>query len=92
MNNNKYNEIYPANSIFIVNNLLFVEDNRKNSKDRILNKKRKNPRYKIIKDEINNKDENTNKINENKLFDESGQMIFKHNELNQFKKFQNISL
>jgi hypothetical protein len=95
--NNKFNEVYPANSIYIVNNIIFEEENQKTNKNSFLNKKRKNFMYKTIKyntnginDKNNNKDENANTNNINKLFDENGKMILKHKNLSQFKKFQNF--
>ena len=39
--NNKYNEVYPVNSIQIIHNILFEEENQKNCKANFLNKKRK---------------------------------------------------
>jgi len=81
---NNFNEIYPANSIYIINNILFEEENKKNSKNNFLNKKRKNSKE--------NKNEKVNGNNEDNLFDEKGQMIFKHSNLSQFNNFQNILL
>ena len=55
--NNKYNEVYPANSIQIIQNILFVEENQGNGKGNLLNKKRKKSQCKDIKNcknDINN--------------------------------------
>ena len=92
--NNKNNEICTANSIYIFNNILFETENLENKKVNFLNKKRKNYNFKKYQNhktnKVNNKDENLHVNNSDKLFDENGQMIFKHSQLNQFKKYQNI--
>ena len=91
--NNKYNKVYLANSIQIINNILFEEKNQENCKDNFLKKKRK----KLCKDiqnrkiDMNNEDKNLDVYvnNRQKLFDENGKMIFKHSKLSQFSKYQN---
>ena len=90
--NNKYNEVYPANSIQIIHNILFEEENQENCKGNFLNKKRKKSCIdQNSKNDINNKDKNIdNYANKGqKLFDEKGQMVFKHSKLSQFNKYQN---
>ncbi len=87
--NNKHNEIFTVNSIYIINNIIFEEEKKKNSKDNFLNKKRK--KSQSHKNIINNKGKKNLFVNKkNKLFDENGKMNFKHSKLSHFKKYQNI--
>ena len=87
--NNKYNEVYPANSIKIIHNILFEEENQGNCKGNLLNKKRKKSQCKDIKNcknDINNEDKNLFVNKGQKPFDEDDQIV-KYSKLTKLIKY-----
>lgn len=80
-----------ANSIYILNNILYEDLKRTHFKKSFLKNKRKKPDYNKEIEENENENETKNKEDENtsgKLFDKNGNMIFTHIKLSEIKKYQ----
>ena len=79
-----------ANSIYILNNILYEDLKRTHFKKSFLKNKRKKPDFNKEIEENENENETKNKEDENtsgKLFDKNGNMIFTHIKLSEIKKF-----
>ena len=94
INNNKFklNITCSVNSISIINNEIYDGEKELNKNKKFLNKKRRKIDNKI-NDNKKDKNKKRNKDDDDlngDLFDKNGNMIFKHNILSEFKKFQNL--